>query len=422
MMFLLWQRISYLCELLVACLIFMQPMRKRNAYPLRAAGLSLVLLVLSYLLNCVVSIPDLGLLSFPYWGLFLVVCVPFVRFCTDEGIASTIYCVVCASAVQHIASSFIMIWEALSGIQTMWNTLILIALYLLADRLLPRRLSTNGRYPTQKGDLIPLSTIILFVCLLTILQGLEETSLTQQVIYHLSDALCCCYVLWGQVRQMEKVNLQRELDGIQSVLIQQQTQFQITQETIDMVNQKCHDLRHQIRSLRQIEDHGQRDRYLQEIEDAVMIYDTALKTGNTALDTVLMEKGLFCQSHGIQLTCMADGAKLNQMEPGDIYALFGNAIDNAVTAVMALEDADKRAISIKILSQAQLVMIQIQNYYAGTLRFEDGLPQTQQTDHRLHGYGMKSMRYTAEKYHGTMTVQAKDQIFCLQVLIPQMIS
>jgi sensor histidine kinase regulating citrate/malate metabolism len=119
---------------------------------------------------------------------------------------------------------------------------------------------------------------------------------------------------------------------------------------------------------------------------------------------------------------MADGAKLNQMEPGDIYALFGNAIDNAVTAVMALEDADKRAISIKILSQAQLVMIQIQNYYAGTLRFEDGLPQTQQTDHRLHGYGMKSMRYTAEKYHGTMTVQAKDQIFCLQVLIPQMIS
>ena len=96
------------------------------------------------------------------------------------------------------------------------------------------------------------------------------------------------------------------------------------------------------------------------------------------------------------------------MKVEDIYAIFGNALDNAIRAVMELEDAMKRVISVKIVIQNSILMIQIQNYYSGKLRFEKGLPLTT----------MKSIQYTAEKYNGTITVNAENDIFMLQILIP----
>jgi sensor histidine kinase regulating citrate/malate metabolism len=142
-----------------------------------------------------------------------------------------------------------------------------------------------------------------------------------------------------------------------------------------------------------------------------------IKTGNQALDIVLMEKGLFCKNHNIQWTCMADGFQLDFMKNEDIYAIFGNAFDNAISAVQKVEE-DKRVIGVKMINQNNLLTIQIQNYFNGELEFVDGLPKTTQENKRMHGYGMKSIRYTAEKYFGTITVNTESDIFMLQILIP----
>ena len=45
-------------------------------------------------------------------------------------------------------------------------------------------------------------------------------------------------------------------------------------------------------------------------------------------------------------------------------------------------------------------MIQIQNYYKGSLHFENGLPLTTKKNKRDHGYGMKSIEKSAKKYGG----------------------
>ena len=185
-----------------------------------------------------------------------------------------------------------------------------------------------------------------------------------------------------------------------------------------MVNRRCHDLKHQIRALRQLGNCQEREEYFDEIERGIVIYDTAVKTGNKALDIVLMEKGLFCQEHDIQWSCMADGSKLEFMKLEDIYAIFGNALDNAISAVLELKDACRRIISLKIITKDELMVIQVQNYYDRQLRFENGLPVTTHKEKNLHGFGMKSMLHTVEKYGGTITVNAQDGIFMLQILIP----
>ena len=45
-------------------------------------------------------------------------------------------------------------------------------------------------------------------------------------------------------------------------------------------------------------------------------------------------------------------------------------------------------------------------------------PETTKKDAQFHGYGLKSVQYTAQKYGGAVDVSANDHWFHLKILIP----
>ena len=117
---------------------------------------------------------------------------------------------------------------------------------------------------------------------------------------------------------------------------------------------------------------------------------------------------------------MADGECLDFMQESDIYSLFGNAIDNAIEAVIKLSDDEKRIIGVKVCAVGNMITVNIHNFYEYDIRFnhETGLPETSKKNKNIHGYGMKSIRYIVEKYDGSLSVKAKDGIFRLDILFP----
>lgn len=59
------------------------------------------------------------------------------------------------------------------------------------------------------------------------------------------------------------------------------------------------------------------------------------------------------------------------------------------------------------------------NYYAGDISFDErGLPLTDKTDKENHGFGMTSISSVVEKYGGDVTIEAKNGLFKLDVLLP----
>ena len=48
------------------------------------------------------------------------------------------------------------------------------------------------------------------------------------------------------------------------------------------------------------------------------------------------------------VTVIADGSALNFMRPAELYALFGNALDNAIEAARGIEDRSRRSISLVV--------------------------------------------------------------------------
>lgn len=421
-----WLQVSYMAQIIVACLLFMIPVAKRRRFPARFASCTIVLLMIAYMFGAAVTVPDNLLLVILYWPAFAVICLPAVALCLQAGLSEVLYCTICANATQHAANECYLALSIALGrttpdLPTLLNglltTVIYIAIYGAFFIMFARKLAVHGHYRVNRNDLFPMACILLFVWVLGVLCH-DDVSL-HGVVYHISDALCCFYIMWARRSNHDKAELQRELDGVRYTLLQQQKQYTVSQETIDIINRKCHDLKHQIRTLQTMQESPERDAYFAEAERAIMIYDTRIDTGNKALNTVLMEKGLYCQSHDIQLTCMPSGDSLDFMQVADIYALFGNALDNAINATMELNDPSKRVINVRFSSQGHLMLIQIQNYHQRRLRFRNGLPITTHQDATRHGFGMKSMLHTVEQYGGTMQVDDTDSVFTLRILLPK---
>lgn len=209
-----------------------------------------------------------------------------------------------------------------------------------------------------------------------------------------------------------------ERTALQNVLNTQYANFRANQESINIVNQKYHDLKHQIALLRSEIGDDKKLEYLDEVEREIGSFEAQNKTGNEILDTILTGKSIYCHEHGITFTCVADGQLLSFLSVMDMSAIFGNALDNAIEGVEQIPVPSERLIHLSVSRQRGFVSIIVRNRYKNEPRFSDGLPLTTKGKTELHGYGVKSIKQTAEKYGGSATVGVRDGWFQLSVLIP----
>lgn len=142
-----------------------------------------------------------------------------------------------------------------------------------------------------------------------------------------------------------------------------------------------------------------------------------MELSKETVDVLLAERSIVCKGRGIQLDYIADGAKLDFLKPGEVYSLFGNALDNAIEAVTPLEP-DRRYIGLQVRAERGMLLIRMENCAAEPLHFVDGLPQTTKGDARWHGFGVKSIRRIVQQHGGTLTMQAQDGMFRLVALLP----
>ncbi|MFF1528016.1 ATP-binding protein [Cellulomonas sp. NPDC058312] len=230
--------------------------------------------------------------------------------------------------------------------------------------------------------------------------------------------LCGFVALYAQQGQRLQHHAAAEVKAIDEMLRRQHGQYLQSKRSIEIVNRKYHDLKHQIGVIRAEGDPGLRADYLDSLEASVSGYAAQADTGNGVLDVVLTTKSLECAERGIDLTYVVDGAALDFMSAMDVSAVFGNALENAIDGVLAVPDPERRLIKVAVFVRDRFVMMTFENYFTGELRTEDGDIVTRRSDRDRHGYGLKSIRYTAEKYGGSMTVNTEDGWFVLRILVP----
>ena len=268
------------------------------------------------------------------------------------------------------------------------------------------------------SGMVAVSLGVLFISsvLSVIVQG-YPVEMELLLIFHLYGVVSCSLGLALQFNISRKNELETENELLEQMLHTERHQQEMSRESINLINMKCHDLRHQVQALEKIDNRGMRRRAIEEINANVMIYDSSAELGNEALDLVITEKSLYCRKYNIKFSYMADGSLISFMDSADIFSLFGNAIDNAVECVVK-EPEERRIISLEIRRKAGMVFVHIDNYCSTQREFENGLPVTTKGDRRMHGFGTKSIRYIAERYGGETNMYLEDGKFHLDIIFP----
>lgn len=440
-------KIVFIIELLAAELLFTFRLERRKHYVWR----EIACWACSIAVAVVFPIFDYGAMysSFLFLALFAAT-VGGQLFCYKEKAFNIVYCAVAAYTVRHLAFQLFSLYmtvidrsnAGVSGVYgdsavaptfdgafffSLFSFLaIYFIVYVLFFTLFGKKLGAERKLELKNPYMFIAVLLALFLDIgvnAAVVYNETESNFLNATVFFINtlilyvyNVLCCVFTLYMQLGMIAQDRLKTDLRIMKHLWEQDKDQYRISKENIELINLKCHDLKHQIR---QILEGGVDAKAVKEVENVISIYGSIINTGNETIDVIFTEKSLVCQKNNIVLNCMADGKIMSFMDTSDVYILFGNLMDNAIEAVQKLADVERRVIFINIHAENSMLIANISNFYDGEITLgADGLPATTKRERDFHGMGAKSADLIVRKYGGNLEFTADDGMFAANMIIP----
>ena len=271
--------------------------------------------------------------------------------------------------------------------------------------------------PAGKLKITPAGTFVAVVMALTAFAvsnlsfaNGSEANMNMFYIRTLVD-LAGVLILTVQHEQLREAALHSELAELDGVLHRQYEQYKRSKEGINLINRRYHELKVQLARIREEQDQTKQNAAIAAMEQNIRQYEAENKTGNPVLDTLLTAKTMECQQENITITSVADGRMLGFLTIRELCTIVGVALDNAIAAVRAEPDPEKRLIKVAVYSQGGFAMLRFEHYTEAAPALDaDGLPQ--------QGSDLKSVRTTVGQHGGSMTLHWENNWCTLRILFP----
>ena len=183
----------------------------------------------------------------------------------------------------------------------------------------------------------------------------------------------------------------------------------------ERVRSVYHDLKNHLLVLQaDISNNQETLQSIETLQSQVEEYENYQHTGNEYLDIILRDKARAAHEKQIDFTALIHFEAGAFIEPLDISTILGNALDNAIEASEKLP-VDKRIVTVKAACIRDMLIITVENNRLDENNFNS---RTSKDDKFLHGFGLTNIKKAVEKYGGTYTVNAENDIFKLKIVIP----
>lgn len=409
--------LSYLAQILILSVFWVYRLKRRPGFVWRAAACVLALFGAAAAISYVQSWMDTGnwlVFSFPYF-MMLVLFGAALGCCFDASADVILLTVLLPSTAQLCASTigdviyYLMNW---TRAQFYIRDIIAATIMCCVCAALARLYDRLYFYDADTYRVINILSCCVVLCIF-VLNGFSpgvEDRFTRYVVIAGYRFLMSAFVFF-LIFSLLSVGRMRYQKNVTEVLLKkEEQQYALARELTELVSMKYHDMKH-------MEKSGLTREFLEQDEKRLALFDCVINCGNSALNTVLTEKSILCKNSGINFTMMVDGASLDFMLPVDIYALFGNALDNAVNCLTRLP-AEERQLKLRVARVGSMVSILCENVCHDKLRYENGLPQTRQADAYNHGFGTKSIASICKKYNAQFRMSSDGELFTLKLLFP----
>lgn len=430
-------KLVFMTELLVCETLFSFYYQKQKKFPFRVAISLLICYLIAFLYPLPPSIAYSGwYTSLLFFVLFLTSFI-YLKLSYKMDFLHMFFVGITSYTIQHLSYQLCTVLSAVFDFSSMFgqyssevidfskvNSLSIIYLlgyfsiyttvYGFSFLTMSKKMNKTGKIEFKTTKLILFSALILLVDIIlnAFIVYIKDFNKQYSIILCIYNLICCIFVFYIQFSTIKVSDMKQEVEVFSVMLHLRDKQFAMQKENINLINQKCHDIKYQLKQFVP-------NKNIEEIEQIVSIYDANYHTGNEVLDIILTEKSLYCSENKIQFTCMTNCKDLGFIKDSDLYCLFGNMIDNAIEAVDKISDVHQKCISIHINTQNELLTINISNYYQGKIqRDEEGFPLTNKENHGYHGFGIRSIQSIVQKYGGNISFVTDDNIFRLNLLFP----
>lgn len=408
--------------------------KRRPQFPLRAIGSFLMLCAVSWITRygidlCLTTTVAQGVgyslhlmvMSLLYWGAYAVCYQTTLSESCYSGLLALTIFKLSWNTFKVFATAFEMagaasVWSRYSVSGALVSYLVYISVCAVGALLYKRLidgppLNEASRIVRTSGAVFLLFQMVLEYC------GHVFTSAPDS-----SFMFYLCALLYTATNYILLINIadlaryRQDNEEMQKFIANKMQYYQMSRDGITSLQIKCHDLKHQIATIRSKAGKESFEKYIDRLEDSIIEYGTVVECGNETINIVLTEKNILCSTCGVKFSYLIDGSIFGFMSEMELFSLFGNALDNALEGCNKVTDPEKRVISLKANAVNGMVVLHVENSYEAPLNMVDDMPVTTK-DGTGHGFGLRSIQEIAEKYGGIATVVAENGIFKLTVVL-----
>lgn len=228
------------------------------------------------------------------------------------------------------------------------------------------------------------------------------------IVYHILENLMAA----AQLRERQ-MKMETQFDYQEKKYLQASQSFKSISGII-------HDTNKHLLYLRECIMQGNSEDAVAYINKAINAVDNSYKrynTGNIVIDALVSNAANMALANNISFKTdiNIDKDRIN-IERYDLSVVLGNLLDNSIEACMEVLNPDDRYLEITLTTSETALIIFVVN--SSIRKGEVIAGSTSKQDKIKHGYGIKNINMTADKYGGTFCYEQKESSFEASVIIP----
>ncbi|MCL2456522.1 MAG: GHKL domain-containing protein [Defluviitaleaceae bacterium] len=192
------------------------------------------------------------------------------------------------------------------------------------------------------------------------------------------------------------------------------SQCRLMQESVEHIKSIRHDMKLHLSTAKDFAEKNQPQaaaEYLNFLLGDIKKSETYSETGNIAVDSIINFKLNSAAIDDLELRLLIP--RHVNIEVADIITILGNLLDNALEAA---SKTAKKKLKLDIEYSRGNFFIQIENSFDGKIKFANENFLTTKIGNN-HGYGLKNIRRSLEKYNGHMEISHEKNIFSVTAML-----
>lgn len=215
----------------------------------------------------------------------------------------------------------------------------------------------------------------------------------------------------------------RQNKELQSLMYIQKEQYDYQLQQSVAIRRFKHDLTNHIGVLRELMNQKKLEEakeYIDTIWNIQDEFELKIHTGDSFLDVIMNYYSYIATKANIKFTVSGKVSTITYMEMFDITTLMGNVLQNAIEAA---KKTNVPQIRVKLIEHANEIFITVSNSVIEKVNTNYTFLKTSKKDKKNHGFGLKNIIATVEKYQGEYhmdsLVENGEPIFQICLAIPK---